>query len=260
MNYNNLTVETNNKIQVIKINRPEKLNALNNQTLSELKSVLEEIHLNDSVKVVIITGSGEKAFVAGADIEEINRLDVDSAKQFSEFGQSVFNKIENLNKPVIAAVNGYALGGGCELAIACHIRFASAKAKFGQPEIKLGIIPGYGGTQRLSRLIGTAKSLELMLTGDMINADDAMKLGLVNQVFPPEELITKTLEFAEKVSNMSSVIIKNILKAVAKGTKLNFGEALKLEAGLFAECCGTFDFKEGTDAFLQKRPPHFEDK
>jgi len=260
MSYKNLIVEENNKIKIVKISRPEKLNALNNQTLSELNSVLDEIQVNNSVKVVIITGSGEKAFVAGADIEEINKLDVESAKQFSEFGQSVFNKIENLNKPVIAAVNGYALGGGCELAMACHIRFASVKAKFGQPEIKLGIIPGYGGTQRLTRLVGTAKSLELMLIGDMINAEDAVKFGLVNQVFLHEELFRRTLEFAERVSEMSSVIVKNILKASIGGSMLNLKSGLKLEAELFAESCSTDDFKEGTDAFLQKRPAHFEDK
>lgn len=260
MNYKNLIVESKNNILVIKINRPEKLNALNNETLFELKDLFQNVNNDKSIKVVILTGTGNKAFVAGADIEEISKLDRTSAKLFSEFGQSVFNNISKLQKPVIAAVNGYALGGGCELAMACHIRLASNNAKFGQPEIKLGIIPGYGGTQRLSRIIGLSKAFELMLTGDMINADEAFRLGLVNNVFPADELMNKCEELAVKISSMSSVIIQKIMNATSVGMSLNLDEGLKKEAELFASCTDSFDFKEGTNAFLEKRPAHFEDK
>lgn len=260
MNYKNLIVEVKNNIMVVKINRPEKLNALNVETLVELKGVFENVENDESVKVVILTGAGPKAFAAGADIEEISKLDKASAKSFSEFGQSVFNLISRLRKPVIAAVNGYALGGGCELVMACHIRYASENAKFGQPEIKLGIIPGYGGTQRLSRLIGTANALELMLTGEMITAEDSLRLGLVNKVFPSDELLNKCEALAGKISNMSSVIIEKILDATLAGITVSLKEGLEREADLFASCTETQDFKEGTDAFLQKRPAHFEDK
>lgn len=260
MELNNLLFENQNSIGLIKINRPDKLNALNKQTLIELNILLDELKQDNSVRVIVITGTGEKAFVAGADIEEINSLNKDSAKEFSLFGQSVFNKIENFEKPIIAAVNGYALGGGCELAMACHIRFASNKAKFAQPEVKLGIIPGFGGTQRLSRLIGLGKALELILSGDMISADEAKTLGLVNSIYEQSELLSKAIAFAEKISQMSMVTLKLILQAVQEGYTKNLSEGLKLEARLFADACSTEDFSEGTSAFLQKRPAHFIDK
>ena len=258
--YENLLFEKNNSVGLIKINRADKLNALNKQTLVELNNLLDEIKQDNSIKVVIITGIGDKAFVAGADIEEINKLNHDTANDFSLFGQSVFNKIENFEKPIIAAINGYALGGGCELAMACHLRFASNNAKFAQPEVKLGIIPGFGGTQRLSRLIGLGKALELILSGDMISADEAKTLGLVNSIYEQSELLSKAIAFAEKISQMSMVTMKLILQAVQEGYKKNLSEGLKLEARLFAEACSTEDFSEGTSAFLQKRPAHFIDK
>jgi len=260
MELKNLVFEKSNKAGIIKINRPEKLNALNHQTLNELNTLLDTIEFDDSIRVLIITGSGEKAFVAGADIDEINSLDKKSGLEFSQFGQNVFNKIENFNKPVIAAVNGYALGGGCELAMACHLRFASKNAKFGQPEVKLGIIPGYGGTQRLSRLIGLGKAIELILSGDMISAEEALSLRLINSVFDLSELLEKSIYFAEKISQMSLVTMKLILKSIYSGYNQALKVGLKSEAELFGEACSTYDCKEGTSAFLQKRPAHFEDR
>lgn len=205
MNYQNLLFEIKNHTGVITINRPDKLNALNNQTMIEIADVFNSIKNNPEVYVVVFTGSGEKAFVAGADISELNKLDVISAKEFSEKGNNVFRAIETSDKPVIAAVNGFALGGGCELALACHIRIASENAKFGQPEVNLGIIPGYGGTQRLARVINSARSLEMILTGDMITAEEAFRIGLVNKVYPQNELLTKTLELADKISSKVSM-------------------------------------------------------
>jgi len=199
MNYQNLLIEVKDKIAVVTINRPDKMNALNSQTMGELKSAFTELNNNDDVYVVILTGSGEKAFIAGADISELNKLDMISGKEFSERGQEVFNTIENLSKPVIAAVNGFALGGGCEIALACHIRLASDNAKFGQPEVNLGIIPGYGGTQRLTRLINSGRAMEYILTGDMIDANEAYRIGLVNHVYPQNELMNKAIEMSKKI-------------------------------------------------------------
>lgn len=260
MNTQNLILEKKNNIGLIKINRPDKLNSLNRETLGELNNLLDELKDDFSVRVIIITGEGEKAFVAGADIEEINKLNKETALDFSLFGQSVFNKIENYNKPIIAAINGYALGGGCELAMACHIRFAAQNAKFGQPEVKLGLIPGFGGTQRMSRLIGLGKALELILSGDMISAEEAKSIGLINDVFPQNELLEKTFAFGEKISQMSMVTVKFILQSLIKGMNKNLSDGLNLEAELFAEACSTDDFIEGTNAFLQRRAAHFNDK
>lgn len=260
MDYKNLLFEVKNKIAFITINRPDKLNALNNETLNELNSCFDSISNNNEINVVIITGAGEKAFVAGADISELNELNETTGKIFAEFGQSVFNKIENLNKPVIAAVNGFALGGGCELAMACHIRLASEKAKFGQPEVNLGIIPGYGGTQRLARLINTGRAAELILTGDIIDANEAQRIGLVNKVYKPEELITKAVELAEKISTKGQIAIELSLKAIVSTNNLSETDGLKFEAELFGKCCSTEDFKEGTSAFLEKRKPEFKKK
>ncbi len=258
MNYKNLLYEVNNHVALVTINRPEKLNSLNNETLDELESCFKEIKNDKDVYVVIITGSGEKAFVAGADISELNKLNVISAKAFAEKGQAIFNLIENLSKPVIATVNGFALGGGCELALACHIRFASDRAKFGQPEVNLGIIPGYGGTQRLTRIVGSGRAAELILSGDLIDAEEAYRIGLVNKIFSPEELLNETKKFAEKISSKGQVAISLALKAIVSCDELSESEGQNLESSLFAICCGTEDFKEGTSAFLEKRKPVFK--
>ena len=208
--------------------------------------------------MVIITGSGEKAFVAGADIKELSNLDTNNGVKFSLFGQSVFNKIENLSKPVIAAVNGFALGGGCELALACHIRYASENAKFGQPEVNLGVIPGYGGTQRLARQIGKGRALEYILTGDIITAQEAYSIGLVNKVFPSEELLLKSIELAEKIIAKGKDAIAKSIKSINAVDNISLLEGLKFEAQQFGDCCGTEEFIEGTTAFLEKRKPNFE--
>jgi enoyl-CoA hydratase len=257
MNYQNLLVEIKNRIAVVKINRPDKLNALNSATMNELKNVFTGLDKDESVYVVILTGSGEKAFVAGADISELNKLDTISGKEFSEKGQEVFGIIENLSKPVIAAVNGFALGGGCEIALACHIRLASVNAKFGQPEVNLGIIPGYGGTQRLTRLINSGRAVEYILTGDMINADEAYRLGLVNHVYPQDELMDKAFELAMKIIAKGQTSVRLAIKAVNIVDEVSCKEGQNFEASLFAICCGTEDFKEGTSAFLEKRKPEF---
>jgi enoyl-CoA hydratase len=260
MPYQNLLLNINESIAVVTINRPEKLNALNSKTIDELRNVFTEINKNENISVVILTGSGEKAFVAGADISELNKLDTISAKAFSENGQEVFNLIENLNKPVIAAVNGFALGGGCELALACHIRVASENARFGQPEVNLGIIPGYGGTQRLAGLINSGRAMEYILTGDMIDVKEAFRIGLVNRVFPKEELIAKATEMANKIACKAGNAVRLALKAVNISGEVTTKEGQAYEASLFALCCGTEDFKEGTTAFLEKRKPVFKNK
>lgn len=260
MEYQNILVERNNGTVTVIINRPDKLNALNKQTLIELDNLFNELKSDSEVGVVILTGAGEKAFVAGADISELNKADVISGTEFAEFGQSVFNKIENLGKPVIAAVNGFALGGGCELAMACHFRLASENAKFGQPEVNLGIIPGYGGTQRLSRIVGSGMAAELILTGDMLNAEEAYRIKLVNHVYPKEELITKANEIADKINSKGRFAIQMSVKAITASDELSEREGLNYEASLFGLCCGTEDFKEGTNAFLEKRKPKFSGK
>jgi enoyl-CoA hydratase len=260
MNYKNLLVDTKEKIAIVKINRPDKLNALNFETLSELQAVFNELKTNPEVFVVILTGNGEKAFVAGADILELNKLDSLEGKKFAEFGQKVFSSIENFDKPVIAAVNGFALGGGCELALSCHIRIASENAKFGQPEVNLGIIPGYGGTQRLTRLVNSGRAMEMILTGDMVDAKEALSIGLVNKVYPITELMNKTFEMAAKISSKGQQAIRFAMKAVRAVNEVSLSQGLNVEASLFALCCGTEDFKEGTNAFLEKRKPSFKNK
>lgn len=260
MDYKNLLVDINEHIAVVTLNRPDKLNALNHETLTELKSVFDKLKLDENIFVLIITGSGEKAFVAGADISEINKLDMLEGKKFAEFGQSIFSMIEKFEKPVIAAVNGFALGGGCELALACHIRLASENAKFGQPEVNLGIIPGYGGTQRLTRLINSGRATEMILTADMIDASEAFRIGLVNKVYPQSELQSKAFEMATKIANKGQQAIRLGLKAIKVVDEVSLQEGQNMEATLFALCCGTEDFKEGTQAFLDKRKPTFTNK
>jgi enoyl-CoA hydratase len=260
MNYQNLLHEKKENVAIIRISRPDKLNALNSATLDELRQIFISLRNDESVKVVILTGSGEKAFVAGADISEINKLDMISAKAFSEKGQEIFYLIENFNKPVIAAVNGFALGGGCELALSCHIRLASENAKFGQPEVNLAIIPGYGGTQRLTRLINSGRAAEYILTGDIIEANEAWRIGLVNHVYPQQELLNKAIEMANKLTKKGQQAVKLALKAINIVDQVSGTEGQKYEASLFAICCGTEDFKEGTNAFLEKRKPNFKNR
>jgi enoyl-CoA hydratase len=260
MNYQNLLVAKKDNIAVITVNRPDKLNALNSQTMSELKSVFTELKVDSDTFVVIITGSGEKAFVAGADIAELHKLEVITGKSFAESGQEIFNLIENLDKPVIAAVNGFALGGGCELALACHIRIASDNAKFGQPEVNLGIIPGYGGTQRLTRLINSGRAMEYILTADMIDSNEALRIGLVNKVYPQADLMNRAMEMAKKIVSKGQQAIRLSVKAVNMVDEVSGKEGLNYEASLFSLACGTEDFKEGTKAFLEKRKPVFKNK
>ena len=260
MSYQTLLLDVKDNIAVVTLNRTDKLNALNTQTIKDLNSVFDELKENEGVYVIVLTGSGEKAFVAGADIKELNKLDIISAKEFAEKGQQVFNKIEKFDKPIIAAVNGFALGGGCELALACHIRLASDNAKFGQPEVNLGIIPGYGGSQRLARLINTGRAMEYILTADMISADEAYRIGLVNKVYPLNELLDKSIEMAKKITGKGQQAIRLAVKAVIAVDEMSLKEGQKFEASLFALCCGTEDFKEGTSAFLEKRKPEFKNK
>jgi enoyl-CoA hydratase len=260
MNYQTLLLEIKDSIAVVTLNRPDKLNALNAQTLKDLDALFDELKEDDNISVVILTGSGGKAFVAGADISELNKLDTISAKKFSENGQSVFNKIEKFDKPVIAAINGFALGGGCELALACHIRIASNTAKFGQPEVNLGIIPGYGGTQRLARLINTGRAMEYILTADMIDAEEAYRIGLVSKVFPSDELLDNVIKMAAKISSKGLQAIRFAIKGVKAVDEMSLKDGQNFEASLFALCCGTEDFKEGTSAFLEKRKPNFKNR
>lgn len=260
MNYKNLLIDISEHIAVVTLNRPDKLNALNHETLIELQQAFNSLKDDKNIFVVIITGSGEKAFVAGADISEINKLDMLDGKKFAEFGQSVFSMIEKFDKPVIAAVNGFALGGGCELALSCHIRIASENAKFGQPEVNLGIIPGYGGTQRLTRLINSGRAAEIILTADMIDSSEALRIGLVNKVYPQSELQSKAFEMASKIASKGQQAIRLALKAVKVVDEVSSREGQNVEATLFALCCGTEDFKEGTQAFLEKRKPSFKNK
>ena len=258
MQFNNLLFEEVNNVGKVTINRPDKLNALNNETFKELNLLFDYINESKTISVVIITGAGEKAFVAGADIKELSVQNSKSGVEFSQFGQSVFNKIENCNKPIIAAVNGFALGGGCELALACHIRLASENARFGQPEVNLGIIPGYGGTQRLARQVGKGLAMEYILTGDMIPAPEAYRIGLVNKVYSSEELLVKANEMAEKIISKGKYSITASLKAMNSVDNLSLEEGLKLESDEFGNCCDTAEFKEGTTAFLEKRKANFE--
>ncbi len=258
MSYNTIIFERKENYALITLNRPDKLNALNTELFNELNDAITQIELDDSVKLVILTGQGEKAFAAGADIKELNQSDANSGRIFSQHGSNVMRRLESLKKPVIAAVNGFALGGGCELAMSCHIRFASDNAKFGQPEVNLGILPGYGGTQRLPRLVGVAKAIELTISAKIIGAEEAKAIGLVNQVYPQAELMEKTLEFANLVLSKGTLAVQASIDAIQHSTKLSPAEGLAYESKLFGEICGTDDFKEGTVAFLEKRNPNFK--
>lgn len=253
-------VHVREAIAELTINRPMVLNALNDATLTELQLALDEVEREDSVRAVIITGAGDKAFVAGADIKEFVSMSVSAGRAYAEYGQSVFQQIEEFSKPVIAAVNGYCLGGGCELAMACHIRIAADTAMFGQPEVKLGLIPGFGGSQRLPRMVGRGVALEMLVSGSMINAARALQVGLVNQVVSSAELLDASRKLAGKIAGNSPGAVRACLEAVAAGADMPLDEAQAHEAALFGICFSTEDMKEGTQAFLEKRQPVFTGK
>lgn len=258
MNLENITATVDNKVAYVVIERPKKLNALNKDTIQELHQVFTALEESENVKVVILTGSGEKAFVAGADISEFAHFGVEEGGKLAAKGQEIlFDFIENMSTPVIAAVNGFALGGGLELAMACHFRIASDNAKMGLPEVSLGVIPGYGGTQRLPQLVGKGKAMEMIMTAGMIDAEEAKNLGLVNHVITQEELIPLADKLASKIMKNSSVAIGAAIKAVNANYKDGV-DGYQVEIEAFGNCFGTADFKEGTTAFLEKRKPNFQ--
>lgn len=258
MTLNNLLLEKKDPIAIVTINRPEKLNALNSDTIRELQQVMQSLNRESAVKSIILTGAGEKAFVAGADIAQITSLNEKSGGEFARYGQRVFREIEQMGKPVIAAINGFALGGGCELAMACHLRIAAENARFGQPEINLGIIPGYGGTQRLPRLIGISNALHLLLSGEMIDAQRAYQLGLVSEVVAADQLMTRAKALAEAFAAKAPLASAYILEALYRGVDTGLDEALEIEAAYFGKACATEDMQEGTRAFMEKRKAAFK--
>jgi len=260
MIYENILLEKKDAIAYVTVNRPKVLNALNGATIEELRAAFYELKQDASIRVVILTGAGEKAFVAGADIAELAERDPVSGKEFAHRGQNVFNLIENLGKPVIACINGFALGGGCELALACTLRLASDNARLGQPEVKLGIIPGYGGTQRLPRLVGKGLAMQMVLTGEMITAQEAHRFGLVNEVTSAAELIPRAEAIAAKIIANAPLAVQYTLEAVNKGMEMPLANGLFLETALFGVCCATEDKTEGTSAFLEKRAAAFKGK
>jgi enoyl-CoA hydratase len=255
--YETLLCAVDQNVATVTVNRPDKLNALNEAAKRELAECLGSLKNDAGVHVVVLTGAGEKAFVAGTDIRELGELNGPSGVEFSARGQAIFDMIEHLGKPVIAAVNGYALGGGCELALACHIRVASDRAKFGQPEVNLGIIPGYGGTQRLARLVGRGRAMEMILTGAQVDAQEALRIGLVSKVFPHAELMDRVRGMATVIASYGQVAIRAALEAVNATDEMALTDGEHLEARLFGHCCESADFKEGTTAFLEKRKPTF---
>jgi enoyl-CoA hydratase len=258
MSFENLLIDRDHAVAVVTINRPKVLNALSTQTLDELRRAILELKYDESVRAVVITGAGEKAFVAGADINERAVQSPTTGREHAIAGQHVLDLIEHMGKPVIAAINGYALGGGCELAMACTIRIAAETAKLGQPEINLGIIPGYAGTQRLARLVGRGRALELLLTGDQITAQEAHRLGLVNRVVPAADLLAQAKALAASLAAKAPVAIRYILEAVHKGLEMPFPQAQIFEATLFGLVASTDDMHEGTKAFLEKRKADFK--
>jgi len=260
MPFENLLFEKKNSIAYVTINRPKVLNALNSATMLELRAVFTELKDDRSIRAVILTGSGEKAFVAGADIGELNKNNAVEAKEYTHRGQAVLDLIESLGKPVIACINGFALGGGCEIVMACTLRLASENAKIGQPEVKLGIIPGYGGSQRLPRLVGKGIAMQLLLTGEMITAQEAYRIGLVNEVLPAGQLIARAEAIAQAIMKNGPLAIQYCMEAVNHGMEMTQQEGLYLEATLFAVCCATEDKNEGTAAFLEKRTAKFAGK
>ncbi|MBS3947268.1 MAG: short-chain-enoyl-CoA hydratase [Dethiobacter sp.] len=260
MSWENILLEKEGAIAVVTINRPKALNALNVATLKELDQVFTELGADESVSVVILTGGGEKAFVAGADIVHMQNLSALEAREFALLGQAVFNKIENLPQPVIAAVNGFALGGGCELAMSCDIRLASETAKFGQPEVGLGVPPGFAGTQRLPRLVGKGRAKELLYSTEMINAEEAYRIGLVNRVHPAAELLAAAKALAGKIAAKGQVAVRLTKSAVNQGLEMDAARAMTYEAEVFGLTFATVDQREGMTAFLEKRKPNFKGK
>ena len=252
-----LTLQREGAVAVVTVNRPKVLNALNLATLGELAATMRQLQHDETVRCVIVTGAGEKSFIAGADINELAALTPTAGREHARAGQAVFDLIEQLGKPVIAAINGYALGGGCELAMACTVRIAADTARLGQPEINLGIIPGYGGTQRLARLIGTGRALELLLTGEQIGAAEAFRLGLVNRVVPAADLLPEAHKLAAVIAAKAPIAVRYILEAVRSGVQLPLGDAQAFEATLFGLAASTDDMREGTRAFLEKRKAEF---
>lgn len=257
MEYNNILSEVEDDVATITFNRPKALNAMNMETVLELNNAIEKCKEDENIKVVILTGAGDKAFVAGADINEFKGKSPKEAMKFMELGHDTFRLMETMEKPVIAAVNGFALGGGVEISMACDIRFACDKARFGQPEILLGLIPGWGGTQRLSRLIGIGRAKELIMSGEQITAQRAYEIGLVNRVFPAEQLMEETKKFARKLARMPFFAIKMAKYAINYGYDLALDNARSLEIQCVSQCFSTQDLKEGVAAFLEKRKPNF---
>jgi enoyl-CoA hydratase/carnithine racemase len=254
----NVLYQKKESIAYVTLSRPKVLNALNQRTWESLRAAFEDARDDAAVRGVIMTGAGDKAFIAGADIGELATVSAVEAAQSSNVGQEVLNLVENLGKPVIAAINGFALGGGCEMAMACTIRVASETAKFGQPEVKLGLVPGGGGTQRLPRLVGKGRALQIILSGEMISAQEAYRMGLVNEVVPAAEVIARAEAILKQIFANAPLAIKYSLEAVNKGLEISQSEGQALEAAFFGLCAGTEDKKEGTEAFLQKRAPHFQ--
>jgi len=260
MAYENLLYEKRDGIAYVTFNRPKVLNALNRKTVEELHDALVDAREDVNVRVVILTGAGEKSFVAGADISELAQRTAVDGKDFSLFGQGVFHLLETMGKPSICAINGFALGGGCELALSCTIRIASKTAKLGQPEVKLGLIPGYGGSQRLARLCGKGVAHELCLTGEMITAEEALRIGLVNHLYEPGELLAAAEVMAKKIIANAPLAVKYTIEAIERGVEMGQEEGLFLEATLFGLSCATEDMREGTKAFLEKRAAQFKGK
>jgi enoyl-CoA hydratase len=260
MNLENVLYEVRDKIAYVTVNRPKVLNALNDRTMDELRQIFLDIRHRHDAQAAILTGAGEKAFIAGADINELATSTPLDGKDRSRRGHHVLEIIENLGKPVIAAINGYALGGGCEIAMACTLRLASDNAKLGQPEVKLGLVAGYGGTQRLVRLVGLGRALEILLTGDPISAQRAYEIGLVNAIYPQTALLAQAESWARKILANGPIAIQLTLESAVHGSQMSLAEGLNLEATLFALSCTTEDMKEGTRAFVEKRPAQFKGK
>lgn len=260
MSYENILVEKRNQVQILFINRPQVLNALNAATLLEIEAVVKNFAQNDELAVLIITGSGDRAFAAGADIEAQCPLDAEQGRNWGLLGHRIFRLIETVEKPVIAAINGFALGGGCELAMACDIRLASDQAQLGQPEVTLGITPGYGGTQRLTRLVGEGKAKQLVFTGRRIKAEEAHRIGLIDEVFPHASLLEEAVQMAEVISSNAPLAVRYAKLQINQSMQINHDLAATVESGLFGLCFATRDQKEGMGAFLEKRRPAFEGK
>ncbi len=256
MEFRNLVIEKRDAIGIIKINRPESLNSLNIETLGEIRDVLTSLNNDEEIKVLIFTGEG-KAFIAGADIKQMKDMNENEAKEFCNLGQKIFDIIENLDKPIIAAVNGFALGGGCELAMACDIRLASENAKFGQPEVNLGVIPGFGGTQRLSRLVGKGIAKELIFTGDIIDVHTAFRIGLVNKVAASENLLNEALAMAQKIASKGPAAVMIAKSVINRGLEVDLAKGLTIERDGFTQCVASGEAKEGMEAFVEKRKPNW---